>query len=326
MDQPRPTFGETVRRWRKRVGLTQKELAEACGVSRNYLVMIEKGSAAPPSDRVIDALERALGIGQGQLAWVAHLQRAAQDVRQAAVRSNTTVKLILRAFVEGELETSADIDLAAWLSEHAPDVVGLVASIKQTVASGTPLEEALMQRPFDERHRIAKALALYSPRGAEHPSRKVDELRRAISERRNAGARPVTPLRWVPLLSHTAAGVPAEFTDGDYPAGVGEEYVPVPPELTDPNAFALRVEGDSMAPALKDRDIVIVEPNVPVSEGMKVVAKTADGQVTCKILKELSERTVLASQNERYEDQVYATEEIQWIYPVVMSIRNELPP
>jgi len=327
MEQAQPTFGQTVRRWRKRLGMTQRQLAEACGVSRNYMVMIEKGTALPPSDRVVDALERALEIGRGQLAWVAHLERSAGDVRRVAAQSDPTVKRLLRAFVEGKIELSRDIDMSEWLSRHAADVAEFLSALKEAVAGGVSLEEALMRRPFEERQRIVGALADYARTGQPTPGAsgsKVDRLRKAIAERERAGARPVGAIRRIPLLSQSAAGDPMGFTDGDLPTGVADEYVPVPPELTDPNAFALRLDGDSMAPHLRHGDIVIVEPNMPVAEGMKVVAKTTDGKVTCKRLKELSARIVLASENDRYEDQVYPAAGIQWIYPVVMSIRNEL--
>ena len=75
-----------------------------------------------------------------------------------------------------------------------------------------------------------------------------------------------TPLRpeRIPLLSKIPGGTPVAFTDGEYPAGFGEEYVDRG-DVTDPNAFALVVEGDSMSPRINSGDIVIISPNTPVT-------------------------------------------------------------
>jgi phage repressor protein C with HTH and peptisase S24 domain len=76
----------------------------------------------------------------------------------------------------------------------------------------------------------------------------------------------ITPGHLIPIINKTTAGYPADFTDMDYPAGVADEYVRGP-DIHDPNAFAVRVVGDSMEPEFVEGDIVIISPNSDVSNG-----------------------------------------------------------
>ncbi|MFC1651073.1 LexA family protein [Candidatus Latescibacterota bacterium] len=74
---------------------------------------------------------------------------------------------------------------------------------------------------------------------------------------------PLRPDR-IPLLSKIPGGSPVAFTDGEYPVGFGEEFVDRG-DVSDINAFALIVDGDSMSPRINSGDIVIISPNAPVN-------------------------------------------------------------
>src|SRR3990172_2646980 len=83
----------------------------------------------------------------------------------------------------------------------------------------------------------------------------------------------------VPVISDVPAGDPAEMLD-DLPLGEGYDYVFCPAELDDPNAFALRLSGDSLEPRFSDGDVAIVSPNRAFQERDLVVAKIAGESVT----------------------------------------------
>src|ERR671921_77359 len=75
-------LGPKLRRQRRRLGLTLKDLAGRTGISKPYLSLIETGRVPnPPSDEKLRRLEQALGFATGELVSQAHLQRTPKDVR-----------------------------------------------------------------------------------------------------------------------------------------------------------------------------------------------------------------------------------------------------
>jgi len=76
------TVGHITRERRRQLGRTLAELAEQVDCSKAYLSAIENEKVAnPPSDAVIDRLEAALDITQGQLRQVADWWRTPTHVR-----------------------------------------------------------------------------------------------------------------------------------------------------------------------------------------------------------------------------------------------------
>ena len=74
------------------------------------------------------------------------------------------------------------------------------------------------------------------------------------------------PGQWVPVINKVPAGYPAEFDDLGYPAGFADDYVRCP-DMHDPNAFAVRVVGDSMEPKFSEGHIVVFSPAADVQNG-----------------------------------------------------------
>ncbi|ARN55864.1 helix-turn-helix domain-containing protein [Sedimentisphaera salicampi] len=70
----------------------------------------------------------------------------------------------------------------------------------------------------------------------------------------------------IPVINKVSAGYPADFGDLSYPAGFADEYINCP-GLNDPNAFAVRVVGDSMKPDYCEGDIVVFSPSRAVNNG-----------------------------------------------------------
>ncbi|MCC7388033.1 MAG: helix-turn-helix domain-containing protein [Phycisphaerales bacterium] len=86
----------------------------------------------------------------------------------------------------------------------------------------------------------------------------------------------------VPVINKVQAGYPREFTDLGYPVGVADEYVRCP-DLSDPDAFAARVVGDSMTPDYREGDIVIFSPARDIRNGADCFARIApDDETTFK--------------------------------------------
>ncbi len=67
----------------------------------------------------------------------------------------------------------------------------------------------------------------------------------------------------VPLIGFAEAGASGYFDDAGFPVGKGWEQVSFP-AITDENAYALEISGDSMKPAYREGDVIIVSPGSPV--------------------------------------------------------------
>jgi SOS-response transcriptional repressor LexA len=107
----------------------------------------------------------------------------------------------------------------------------------------------------------------------------------------------IQPRRYVPLISWVNAGRFKEAMD-ENPVGIGE---PIPYEGTDPQAFALVINGDSMEDEFFAGDIIIVSPNAYCNSGDYCVVKIGDTVSLKKVIMK-DEMAVLRPLNKKYED------------------------
>src|SRR6478736_2184036 len=82
----------------------------------------------------------------------------------------------------------------------------------------------------------------------------------------------------VPVIGFAQAGAGGFFDDGGFPVGKGWEEIAFP-AVSDEHAYALEISGDSMKPAYRNGDVIIVSPGATVRKGDRVVVKTRDGEV-----------------------------------------------
>jgi phage repressor protein C with HTH and peptisase S24 domain len=123
----------------------------------------------------------------------------------------------------------------------------------------------------------------------------------------------------VPLLGFAQAGSGGYFTDGGFPAGKGWDEVGLP-SINDEHAYALKISGDSMKPAYRDGDVIVVSPGSPIHRGDRVVVKTKDGEVMVKELKRRTTKTLeLQSLNPNHVDRTLAAADVDWIARIVWA-------
>lgn len=121
----------------------------------------------------------------------------------------------------------------------------------------------------------------------------------------------------VPLIGLAQAGDAGFFDGSGFPVGEGWDDIDVPGRL-DENVYALQISGDSMAPALRHGDKVIVAPSEDLQRGDRVVVKTRGGEVMAKELKKITPNGVeLISVNPEFPDRALKTVDIQWIARIV---------
>ncbi len=126
----------------------------------------------------------------------------------------------------------------------------------------------------------------------------------------------------IPVINKVSAGYPAEFTDLDYPARVADAYVACP-DVTDADAFAARVVGDSMAPAYREGEIVVFSPSAAVDSGCDCFVRFEDrGESTFKRVFFDDEATVrLQPLNSAYPPRTVKRVEVGGMYRAVYVMR-----
>ncbi|MEE9211199.1 MAG: LexA family transcriptional regulator [Phycisphaeraceae bacterium] len=233
------TVGQIIRHRREGLGLTLTAVAQAVGTTKSYLSMIENHrTARPPSRQVLEALERALGIGGGELTRAADWQNTPDPVRQQ-------YEQVADAARRGR-------ELAAWLRDSTrprPDGAKSLDTLFQTGELSRRITATLGPTAVD-------------PARVGEWCDAIDDLTNQVFD--NLGK---VPVRFrVPLINKVAAGYPTGFTDLDYPARVADRYVTCP-DLADPQAFAAVVVGQSMLPEYREGDVVVFSPDAEVTDG-----------------------------------------------------------
>jgi len=126
----------------------------------------------------------------------------------------------------------------------------------------------------------------------------------------------------IPVLSRVPAGEGVAYTDGDLPAGEGLGGMVTAPDPQDENAFALVIEGDSMAPDLMPGDIVVVSPRRKDDLRFPIAVARIAGNAMVKFVQQRGSAVVLRSRNEAYPDIELPASEVQIIGRVIHWSRS----
>ena len=119
------------------------------------------------------------------------------------------------------------------------------------------------------------------------------------------------------MIGLAKAGAKGFFDDAGFPAGTGWRDVDGP-DVGDDTAYALEIAGNSMRPAFRPGDVVIVSPEAPVRRGDRVVAKTLEGEVMAKeVVRRTKRQLELRSVNADHPDPVIAANDLLWMHRIV---------
>src|SRR3954466_8576575 len=123
----------------------------------------------------------------------------------------------------------------------------------------------------------------------------------------------------IPLIGFAEAGASGYFHDGGFPSGKGWDEIAFP-GVVDEHAYALEISGDSMLPAYRDGDVIIVSPAAPVRRGDRVVVKTGSGELMIKELKrQTAQQVELKSLHAERPERTLTLEDVAWISRVVWA-------
>jgi phage repressor protein C with HTH and peptisase S24 domain len=130
-------------------------------------------------------------------------------------------------------------------------------------------------------------------------------------------ARPITQA--VPLIGFAEAGARGFFDDGGFPVGKGWDEIAFP-SVNDEHAYALEISGNSMEPAYRKGDVIVVSPAAPTRRGDRVVVKTKDGEVMVKQLARKTAKTIeLHSLNPDHPARALQMSDVLWVARIVWA-------
>ena len=145
----------------------------------------------------------------------------------------------------------------------------------------------------------------------------LEDFTSLVSGARALSSSPRQQARRIPLIGLAQAGGDGFFDDAGFPVGGSWDEV-APPEIGDPNAYALEISGSSMEPVYRDGDMVVVSPVSPVRRGDRVVVRTNAGEVMAKQLVRRSARRIdLKSLNPLHPDFTFDLNEVAWMHRIV---------
>lgn len=120
----------------------------------------------------------------------------------------------------------------------------------------------------------------------------------------------------LPVISAVPAGKVATLFHPDYV----DDYVTVD-DVKDPQAFALKVKGNSMAPRIEDGDVVIVSPVQEARSGDICVIRV-NGEDTLKKVKLEGNYIHLIPLNPEFEPVTVKRKEVNFVWKVVKLIKE----
>jgi phage repressor protein C with HTH and peptisase S24 domain len=124
-------------------------------------------------------------------------------------------------------------------------------------------------------------------------------------------------VKMVPLISWAQCGAHGAPDDSAYGQDGFMVFDPA-----DPKAFAIALEGDSMAPKYEAGDIAVLYPSFPPRNGDVVVARLRNEDVMCKLFQSAGDEVILSSYNQVYQPLRLPRSELLFCYPVAKVMKT----
>jgi len=155
---------------------------------------------------------------------------------------------------------------------------------------------------------------------AKGNTRKIKSLLSKSRVKKKQLSKAMSPGRLIPVINKISAGYPVDFHDLDYPAGIADDYVRCP-DVHDPNAFAVRVVGDSMEPKYREGDIVVFSPSLEVRNGDDCFIRFKMPHETAfkRVFFEPKKKVRLQPRNENYSPVIVQGKRIDGLYRAIIK-------
>lgn len=149
---------------------------------------------------------------------------------------------------------------------------------------------------------------------------KLDQL----VARHTTGGRTVRPAQACAEGSATPQAVQLITLTGDQVGEVVEFVGAEGIKARHPDAFAVRIDGESMSPEIRHGDVVILSPSAGARDGHSAVVQLRRQiGVTCKLFRREGATVHLVPINEQFGPQTFAASELEWALRVLARVRPE---
>ena len=123
----------------------------------------------------------------------------------------------------------------------------------------------------------------------------------------------------IPIIGLAQAASESRIDAVGRPSGSGQDEIAFP-DLTDPNAYALEVKGNALAPVYEDATVIVVSPAAAIRRGDRVVVKTDAGEVlVMRLVRKTARRLDLAPIAEDRPVRSLPTEAVAWMSRIVWA-------
>ena len=129
----------------------------------------------------------------------------------------------------------------------------------------------------------------------------------------------------VPVVGRAELGPEGFWTETEYPVGHGDGFIPFPTK--DQSAYALEAVGDSMAPRIKHKEFIIIEPNAEIHPGDEVLIKTNEdpARSMVKVYQYTRDgRHHLGNINDEFEDFRLEVDKVEKMHLVVAIAKRNM--
>lgn len=350
---------------RSKLGVPQSELARWLGVSPSYISHLEHGTQVPsaPVFRIIEQLEKEtaqpriimhepaktelapLAVGLPPDAIAALDKLLPSDSMPTSETQSTAAEPQTEPSAEAPAPPLAELTLAMrvkairdQIGVTRPKLAAMMGVCRQYITNiengkraSKPIIKLVEKMEAELREKAVQALApkeLTAALDAAPPPSAIAEPQPVVAP----APTPLPPSAAVTLIAPRLAAIPLitmrdalllssplhsnRFTREYFAFGV-----------TDPEAFAVRVSGDSMQPLHTDGEIAIVYPQAQPRTGDRVIVRIHDdigGEVLFRIFTSADHgrRVTLTSPNPIYPPVTLNRDEILWICPVSSTVRQ----
>jgi transcriptional regulator with XRE-family HTH domain len=146
----------------------------------------------------------------------------------------------------------------------------------------------------------------------------TEKIDKSSSDTERVETRHTGGTRMIPFVALSESGEPSIEFD-EYPSG-DTDTIECPGDIQDTQAFAVRVDGDDMAPVIPPGSMAYVAPNKSVKENRPVIVKLTSGELICRRYQARHGQVILAPANPGRLVRLIDAADVDWIYPVVKVV------